>query len=112
MRRLAAFALLIATTLTLSSCVLRRDLTIVNACDSRIVVALWERPDPREARRHGAKPKHVLIPRMSSVTTRSALSDVDTNGSSASIVRGPGAGSVMRIPHRTRTLIIPARLCR
>ena len=111
MRRAALFMLVVAVVGTLSSCERRSKLHVVNACDSSIVLSLWERPSPRDALRRGAKGKRVVVPAHNTVTIASALNDVDKNGSSALILDGPGAGTVLHIRHGARTLIVPARVC-
>lgn len=111
MRRATFLVLFIAIAVALTSCERRANLTIVNACDSSMMVSLWERPSPREAQRRGAKGKRVKVPALTIVTISSALDDVDGNGSSALIVSGPGAGTVLRIRHGTRNVIVPARVC-
>lgn len=108
-RPVATAALFLAAAVTLGACQDRKDIEVINPCDKRVVVHLWENPDPTQAR--GDRPERVEVAPLSSVTAKDALNDVDKNGSSAEIVEGPGRGEVLRLAHGARKVILPARLC-
>jgi hypothetical protein len=82
---------------------------VVNACDRRLVVRLWETPTPGGD--SADDPEQVEVPPLDVAVARDALADVGDDGSAAEIVSGPGEGEVLFIPHGDRTVIIPAGLC-
>lgn len=108
-RRAVATAAMMLGAVALGACQDRKDIEVINACDKRVVVNLWENPDPKRA--GGDDPERVVVPPLSTVTAKDALDDVDDNGSGAEIIEGPGRGEVLQLAHGARKVILPASLC-